>query len=295
MSFAADVYFFSLLPAVLWGVSPTFTKRGILRGGSSLQASVIVVTVSVFCYLGGLAVVGNLSHLSTLSPIAWLVFAGSGVAGAVAWLASFTGVDKVGASVNSAAFNVHPLFATVVALAFLGEALSSQTILGIVILVGGLGLVAGSKGGNRDGWELRHLIFPLTASAAYAISNVIRRFGLTTTQATTLEAISINAVATLVVLLVYAVVTQDTGVVPKSGRAVRAFVISGLLSAFALFSLFEAFARGPVAVVSALSGLSPVVATLVAAAALADVERVTRGVVGGACLVVVGATLISLA
>jgi drug/metabolite transporter (DMT)-like permease len=47
--------------------------------------------------------------------------------------------------------------------------------------------------------------------------------------------------------------------------------------------------------VSALSGLSPVVATIVAAVLLADVERVTRGVVAGAALVVCGTTLITLA
>lgn len=295
MAISPDVVLYSLIPAVMWGLSPTFTKRGIVRGGSSLQASVVVVAVGVICYGVGLAFVGRLTSLGTLSPTVWLVFTGSGIAGAVAWLASYTGVDKVGASVNSAIFNSHPLFATVIALFSLGEALSPQTAVGIMVLVIGLLLVADSKGGNRGGWARSYLVFPIIASGAYAISNVVRRYGLTMTSVTTLEAITINAVVTFVILILYGSVRRETSILPPSFDAFRAFAISGFLSAVALFFLFEAFARGPVAIVSALSGLSPVIATLVTAVMLSDVEKVTRRVIAGACLVVVGAALISLA
>ncbi|MFB6155521.1 MAG: EamA family transporter [Haloferacaceae archaeon] len=289
-----DVYLFALLAALLWGASPVLTKSGIVRGGTSLQGSLVVVTVGVICYLGGLVAVGGVGGLLSLSPVALLVFTVSGTAGAVAWLSSFVGVDRVGASINSAGFNTHPLFATVIALLALGEALSLQTTAGIVVIVVGLTVVATSKGGDREGWRVSDLVFPLSASAAYAFSNVVRRYGLTRTSATTLEAITVNALATLLALLVYATVTRDRRLVPPVG-AFRAFAVSGLLAAFALFFLFEAFARGSVAVVSALSGLSPVVATVVTAVFLADVERVTRGVVAGVSLVVCGATLITLA
>lgn len=288
------VHLFALLAALMWGISPVFTKSGIVRGGTSLQGAVTVVAVGAGCYLVGLAVRGDIGALLTLSPLALLLFAASGTMGAAAWLASFVGVDRVGASINTAGFNTHPLFATVVALSVLGETLSLQTTFGIVVLVVGLAVVAASKGGDRSGWDLIDLVFPLSAAAAYALSNVVRRYGLTSTTVTTLEAITVNAFATLVALLVYAAATSDRQLVPPRD-SLRAFVSSGFLSAVALFSLFEAFARGSVAVVSALSGLSPVVATVVSAVFLADVERVTLGVVTGAGLVVCGATLITIA
>jgi uncharacterized membrane protein len=294
MAPSTDVYFFALLPALLWGINPIFNKKGIVRGGTPLQGALVVVSVGVGCYLLGLTLLGDIFGMASLSLSGVFIFLLSGVVGAGAWLASFIGVDRVGASISTAGFNTHPLFATAVALVFLGEQLSTQTVLGIVILVGGLTLVGVSKGGDRSGWELYELVFPLSASAAYALSNVVRRYGLTRTDITTLEAITINASATLVVLLIYAAVTRDRKIVPPPASR-RAFALSGLLSAGALFFLFEAFDRGSVAVVSALSGLSPAFATIVAAVLLADVERVTRGVVAGAALVVCGTTLITLA
>jgi uncharacterized membrane protein len=293
MSVPAELFVFSLAPALLWGISPTFTKRGLVGGGTSLQASVVVVTVGAVCYWLGLVALGDPSHLRMLSVRSVAIFSVSGVVGAVAWLASFTGVKRVGASVNTAGFNTHPLFATLVAFVWLRETLSVQTVVGIGVVVVGLATVAASKGGDRGGWRRRDLAFPVLAAIAYSVSNVVRRFGLTTTTARTLEAIAINAVATLVVLLVYAAVVREQRVLPPRSSLYN-FLVSGTLSAFALFFLFEAFARGPVAIVSALSGLSPVVATLVAAVTLSDVERVTAGVVAGAAFVVVGATLITL-
>lgn len=222
------------------------------------------------------------------------VFAFAGVAGALAWLTSFVGVDRVGASINTAGFNTHPLFATVVAFLLLGEKLSAQIGVGVIIIVGGLTVIGTSNGGDRAGWSPIDLAFPLLASAAYAVSNVVRRFGLTQTDVTTFEAITINSIATLGALFAYAAVTRDIQLLPPK-EAMRPFVLSGLFSGFALLSLFEAFNRGSVAVVSALSGLSPVFATVIAAVFLADVERVTAGIVVGVLLVVCGALLIALA
>ncbi|MFC4248771.1 EamA family transporter [Natribaculum luteum] len=294
MGLIPDVYLFALLAALFWGASPVLTKSGIVRGGTSLQGSLVVVAVGTICYFASLAVLGDVTDLLSLSPIAVLVFTSSGAAGAVAWMASFTGVDRVGASINSAGFNTHPLFATVIALLFLGEAMSLQTTFGIVVIVVGLTVVATSKGGDKAGWDIAELVFPLSAAAAYAVSNVVRRYGLTRTSVTTLEAITVNAIATLAALLVYAAVARDRQLVPPVD-ALRPFIWSGLLSAFALFFLFEAFARGSVAIVSALSGLSPVVATVVSAVVLTDIERVTLGIATGVSLVVCGATLITLA
>jgi DME family drug/metabolite transporter len=293
MGAVSTVHLFALAAALLWGISPVFTKRGIVRGGTSFHGSLTVVTAGAGCYLVGLAIRGNLEGLLTLSPLAVLLFVLSGVIGASVWLGFFAGVDRVGASIATAGFSTHPLFAAVIALVALGESLSPLTAGGVVILVAGLVLVASSNGGDRSGWTLRDLVFPLSAAAAYAVSNVIRRHGLTATPATPLEAITINVVASLVVLLGYALVTRERQRRP-SAASVRAFVASGLLSAVALLSLFEAFARGSVAVVSALSGLSTVVTTAVTAVFLADVERITRAVVTGACLVVCGTALITV-
>lgn len=289
-----DVYLLAILPAILWGISPILSKRGMDLGGTSLRAAVVVVAVGTVLYWLVLFAVSNpLARLPTLALPTVVIFLLSGVFGAAVWFASYTGVERVGASVNSAGFNTHPLFATVLALVWLREALTVQTLAGIGVLIAGLVLIGLSNGGDVTGWSLRDLAFPLAAASAYAVSNVIRRYGLTTTSATTLEAITINTTATLVALVVY-LLYDGRGSLNAPSKLVDAyFVASGILSAGALFFLFEAFDRGSVAVVSALSGTSPIFAVAFTYVLISDLERVTRRVTVGASLIVAGAVLIT--
>jgi DME family drug/metabolite transporter len=290
-----DVLVFALLPAMLWGVSPILTKRGMDNGGSSLRAAVVVVSVGTATYwLTLLAVSNPLARIGALSTSTVLVFLLSGLFGAVVWFAYNVGVDRVGASVSSAGFNTHPLFATVLALVWLDEALGVLTALGILVLIAGLILIGLSEGGDITGWRAWELVFPLAAGGAYAVSNVVRRFGLTTTPVTTHEAITINSTTTLLVLVAY-LLSDGRESVRAPSRSVDAyFAASGLLSAAALFFLFEAFDRGSVAVVSAVSGTSPMFAVAFTYVFLSDIEAVTGRIVAGALLVVLGAVLITL-
>jgi drug/metabolite transporter (DMT)-like permease len=202
-------------------------------------------------------------------------------------------VDRVGASVNSAGVSVRPLFATSLAIAWLGEPVTLATVLGVVVLVAGLVVLALAKGGDVSGWEPRELLFPVAAALAFAVGNVVRKFGLDTTPATTLQAVTVNETAALVGLAGYALASRGRGAFDVPRRTYGIFAVSGTITAVALLSLFEAFDRGPVAVVDPLAGTAPLFTTLFAAFLLRDLERVTRGVVAGAGLIVAGAALIT--
>lgn len=290
------VYALALVPAVLWGLSPILSKRGMAGGGSSLQVSLTVVTVDSTLYWAALFVLLGPDPLGGLSAGTIVIFLVAGIVGtALGRLATFTGVHRVGASVNSAGISVRPLFATLVALVWLGEPVGPVTGLGVVVLVAGLVVLTLSKGGDLGGWRPRDLLFPLTAAATYGLGNVIRRFGLTTTDATVLQAVALNEVAALGCLLGYAIVAGRGDVLRAPRATYRYFAGSGLLTAVALLALFAALDQGRVAVVDPLAGTAPLFTTLFAALLLGDLERVTKGVVAGAALIVVGAALITVA
>ncbi|WP_435180216.1 EamA family transporter [Halorussus sp. AFM4] len=294
MAPALDVVAFALLPAVLWGFSPIVSKRGMAAGGTSLQASLVVVVVDTTIYWSALLLVRGVDPLVGLSARTLGVFAFAGLVGtSLGRLAVFTGVDRVGASVNSAGVSTRPLFATALAVVWLGEAVTLPTVLGVLVLVAGLVVLALAKGGDVSGWEPRDLLFPVAAAAAFAVGNVVRKFGLETTPATTLQAVAVNETAALVGLAGYALATDRGDVFEMPRRTYGLFAVSGTITAVALLSLFEAFARGPVAVVDPLAGTAPLFTTLFAAVLLRDLEEVTRGVVAGAALIVVGAGLIT--
>lgn len=291
------VYALALVPAVLWGFGPILDKRGMDAGGSSLQAALVVVVVDTALYWLALAVRSWPTPFAGLTPRLVAVFAVAGLFGtALGRIFVFAGVDRVGASINSAGISTRPLFATLLALGFLGEPLGPLTAVGVVVLVGGLVVLTYSKGGDVSGWEPRDLLLPIGAAAVFAAGNVVRRFGFVDTGASPLQAVAINETAALVALAAYALARGRTDVVSAPRTSFRYFLGSGTLTAVALLAFFTALSLegGRVAIVDPLAATAPLFTTVFSAALLRDVERVTRGVVAGALLVVVGAVLITV-
>ncbi|MBP1986256.1 DMT family transporter [Halolamina salifodinae] len=291
------VYALALVPALLWGFSPVLSKRGMAAGGTSLQASLVVVLVDSTLYLVALAILRGGSAFTGLTLETLGVFLLAGVFGtALGRLATFAGVDRVGASVNSAGVSARPLFATMLAVLFLGEPAALSTAVGVVILVGGLAALALAKGGDIGGWEPYELLFPVGAAVCFAVGNVLRRHGLTTSAVSSLEAVALNEMAALIVLFGYALARGRLGEIRNAPKETWGyFAGSGTITAVALLSLFAAFGHpeGTVAVVDPLAATAPLFTAVFAYFLLGDLERVTRGVVLGAALIVLGVALVT--
>jgi uncharacterized membrane protein len=291
------VYLLALLPAVIWGFTPVLDKRGMSLEGTALQAALVVVVVDFSLFLVALLALRGSDILTGLDPATAGLFLFAGATGtALGRLAIFVGVDRVGASINSAVVSARPLFATVFAFGLLGEPISLSTAVGIVVLVAGLVVLSLAKGGDLAGWESRDLIYPLASGALFAFGNVLRRFGLGTGGADVLQAVALNEAGALVVFLTYAAIRGTRGFQSADRRSYGYFAASGALTAVALLSLFGALAlpAGRVAIVESLASTAPLFTTVFAYFLLRDLERVTRGVVAGAVMVAVGVALVTL-
>ncbi len=290
-----SVYLLALLPALLWGFTPILSKRGMAGGGSALQASLVVVVVDTALFAVAIGIRQGTAFFADLRLVAFALFFLAGVVGtALGRLAVFTGVDRVGASINSAAISTRPLFATAIAFVVLGESVGMPTIFGIVVLVIGLVMLALSQGGDLAGWNPRDLSFPLAAAVMFGAGNVARRWGLLSfPDMTLLEAVAVNEFGALVSLALYAVYAGRRDVFHAPRRTYLFFTGSGTITAFALVSLFAALEVARVAVVEPLVATAPLFTAAFAVVLLRDLERVTRGVVAGAVLVVVGVIFIT--
>lgn len=293
---AAVAFAAGLLAALFWGVVPVVMKRGFSYGGRPMgAATVVVVTGFVMLWGAVLLTQGPTGFAPGLGPGGYAVFLAAGFVGtALGRITNFTGIDRVGASVNSAVVSTNPLFATVLALVFLGELVSATQGVGVVVVVLGLVALTVSRGGDLSGWQLRDLAFPLVAALAYGSGAVIRRFGLTTTSASALEGAALNETAALVGVLAYVLAREGRSLLRLPARAVGYFAFSGVFNALGLLMLFFGLDVGRVAIVITLSGTSTLFATMLSALFLGDIERVTRGVALGALLVVAGAAMITL-
>lgn len=171
--------------------------------------------------------------------------------------------------------------------------MTPAVVAGIAVLVVGLAALTLSRGGDLSGWQPSDVLFPLAAAAAFGLGNVARKFGLDAFADTSvLQAVALNETGAMAVLGAYAVVAGRRDVLAAPRRTYAYFAGSGTLTAVALFSLFAALEVGRVVVVDPLAATAPLFTAVFAAVFLRDLERVTRGVVVGAVLVVVGVALI---
>ena len=294
MAFEASTV--ALVAAGFWSMSMVLSKRGLSEGGTSLQVTVVVTGIAVLVYWPFLFVQYGTGLFDAFTPVGVGVFVAAGLVGtALGRLSSFAAINRVGASVNNAAVSARPLFATALAFLWLGEAIGLQVGVGIVVLVIGLVVLSLSRGGDIEGWQSWELLFSLGAAGAWAFADVIRRFALTTTPATALHGVAVNETAGFVALAAFLVARHPEQLFVPPKRASWAFIGSGAFNACSLLLFFVALEIGPVAIATSLVGVSALYTAVFAYFLLGDLERITRGIVVGAVLVVIGAAMITLA
>ncbi len=283
----------AILAAIGFATEAILAKRGIAAGGSPILASLVVAAIAIVAYWSVVVIHVDIPTFLGRSTWGYAVFLAAGSIGSgLGVLLLYQGVDRVGASVNTAVVNSRPLFAALLGFVFLGETLAPATLVGIVVLVGGIVVIALSRGGDIRGWGPADLTFPLAAACAFGIGNVIRRYGLTATDLTVFEGIAINAVGGFAVLLAYVLFVRGVSILRAPPRAYGWFLCTGSMTALALLSLFAALERERVAIVDSITAAAPLFTLLFTAIFLRELEVVTRRVVVGAGLVVFGGVLI---
>lgn len=283
----------SLVAAVFFGVEGVLAKRGIEAGGSPLIVSLTVATVSAIIFGIGAVVLSEMTVLTSQSLADVGIFFLAGIIGSgLGVLMLYQGVDRVGASVNTAIIHSRPLVVAILGFVVLSESLNLVTIGGIIILVIGLVFVSLSRGGDIRGWELIDLFIPVSAAILFAIGNVMRRYGLTQTAIPLIEGIAVNAFGGLVVLSGYVLLLRREAIFAASPRSYAWSVGTGCCTASALLAMFFAFERERVAIVDSIIATAPLMSLLLTTLFLRDFERVTRRITVGVVLVVIGTILI---
>jgi uncharacterized membrane protein len=290
------VYLLAISPAVFWGISSVLSKRGLANGGETHQATLVVIGVDALIYWLILVARQGVNAFSGLTPVAVGIFLAAGAFGtAMGRLFVFAGIERVGASVNSAVISTRPLFAALLAAGFLSEQITPSIAIGIVILVIGLSVLALGRGGDVNGWDAYEMLFPLAAAGCFAVGNVLRRFGLQSSSMTVFEALTANASAAVIVLALYTTATGSWDTLRSSRESYRYFGASAVLTALSVLALFTALSlpNGRVAIVDSLAATSPLFTVMFSLVFLRDLEQVTRGVIIGAGIVVARVTFIT--
>ena len=281
----------AIASAVIFALGQGCIRQGMRTVSPFLSALIINLMVG----LGGLTVSlyrGTLQD-ATLAPLLW--FVAMGVAGpGIGRISHLIGITKMGLNRSVTISSVTPIWATLIAIVVLGETPNFSVLLGTVAIVSGVGLLSIREDDSQSfgAWFRGALIFPLTASVAYAVAPIFVKLAFAY-QETPAVALAVGFTAGNVVLL------AGKPFLPRweGGQPLRRDVLwlftAGGLNIMTAFLLTTAFILAPISTTLPLSRTAPIWVLLVSYLFLGQLERVTWRTVVAAVMVVTGGVLIT--
>ncbi len=201
------------------------------------------------------------------------------------------GISKIGVSRAAPIKGSGPIFASTLAIIFLGERPEWHHLAGVLLVVAGVAVI--SSGGTGGRWKRIDVLWPIAAAVAAGIGAVLWRKGLPFFP---------DAIAGAVVGMAAALSMVGAGafffVRDQIREGVRKgwkpFVFMGIAAAFGSFFYANALQRGEVYRMTSLIQTSPLITVVFALILLRRVENITWRVPVGALITVSGAMLVNL-
>jgi drug/metabolite transporter (DMT)-like permease len=277
----------ALLAASLFGLQAVLARRA-LRYVNAQTGAMLTISVAALIFWTLLAF--RMDWAWWRSPAVW-VFASNGLLHPMfSMLLSFEANRRMGATVSATISAVTPLFASVAAILFLGESLTTALLLGTLGIVFGI-VVLSWQGGSTRSWAAVALVFPIGAALVRAFNHVWGRFGMTLLPTPLFAAGVSFAVSGSLSVLAFRL---RTGSLPLAIPRMGLFwgLLSGCCVATAILCMYTALTVGQVVVVSPVLNTFPLFT--LAWSLLFRQERLSRRVGMGVVLVVAGVLLIGL-
>jgi drug/metabolite transporter (DMT)-like permease len=274
----------ALLSAACFGGALIVVHFGLRHAPSHAAARISLTTMSLACLLLAPA----LLDLSAWHTAAAVIFALVGLFyPAAVTVLTYQSNRLIGPTLTGTISSTTPLFATGLAVAFLGERLTPAIAVGGFVVVAALVIMAWRPGTHLPlGWRVA---LPLSCAALRALAQVLSKFGLTLWPN--------PFAATFIGYAVSAAAIWSVPYRPQPGSATRLraafpwFAAAGLLNGTGLLLLNSALQTGRVSVVAPLAALYPLF-TMLFSAVLIRTEVLTARTIGGALLAIMGVVLL---
>jgi len=282
---------FALLAAATSAISVVIVRRN-SAGSNSFNMSLIITSVGMLV-LWPLAL--GLVWQETVTIEGVMLFALSGfLSPGIVRLFYYKGLNKLGASTNSAVFSIYPVYSALLAVILLSEALTGPNWIGIAcIALGVVFLQYCRQEGCREKDGLKHWIFPITGGITIAIGSVIGKYALTVSDAPIFGV----AVAYTFSLLPYGLIlvaSRQTRTELNLKRDLRFFWIAGIGQAICWLFTYAAFHFDNVAIANPLISTEPIFVVIFGYFMLRQIEHVSKKVAFSIALTVLGVALVVL-
>jgi DME family drug/metabolite transporter len=237
-----------------------------------------------------------LTDFTTVNPVGIAFFAASGVlTPGLVRLCYYSGLNKLGTSVNSALFSVYPLYSSLLAVFLLSEILTTQNWIGILSIILGVTFVELSLRETNGGLGksiMRSMFFPIVGCLMLAVSSIIRKQALDIYNEPVLG-IAIAYTFSFIVYLIILMIHKPTRKALSFRSDFRFFWIAGVGQAISWIFSFYALSLENVSVITPLLSIEPLFVVLFAFHYLRELERVSIKLVASILLTVLGVILVT--
>ena len=282
----------ALSSSFLASVTMILMKKAIERTNPTSAMLVVTLVGSIIFLLISFFTI-PFSYLKS-GALLYFVIAGLFSPALVRWL-YFISLDRIGPSVSSSILATGPAFTAIIAIVLLNEKITLQISLGIITIIGGIVIFerdmnneAGT--GNRNS---KDLIFPLLSALFFSFAVVTRKMGLNILDSP-IFGVTVGFVTSMVI---YSLVCLGSKKLRSSisvkKQDLPLFLGTGIFLTAAWLTLFYALSNGEAIIVTPLASLHPLFVLVLSYFFLGKVEKITKGILVGACVVVAGVLLIT--
>jgi uncharacterized membrane protein len=282
----------ALLSSFFISVTTILMKKAIERTNPTSAMLVVTLAGSIIFLLISFFTI-PFSYLKS-EALRYFVIAGIFSPALVRWL-YFVSLDRIGPSVSSSILATGPAFTAIIAIVLLNEKITLQIGLGIIIIIGGIVIFERDMNnaaglGNHNS---KDLIFPLLSALFFSFAVVTRKMGLNILDAP-IFGVTVGFVTSMVIYSFVCLVSKKMrSSITIKKQDLPYFLAAGISLTAAWLTMFYALSYGDAIIVTPLASLHPVFVLLLSHFFLGKVEKITKGVLVGAGVVVAGVLLIT--
>jgi DME family drug/metabolite transporter len=286
----------SLGAATFASLQVVLVRIGSEHGGIR-EAVLLSMAVNVLTFVPAAILLEYPSFGVTAASV--VAFCAAGLTGTLLGRALYYGsIERIGAGRTEPIKASMPLFATIIAVAALGEQLTAIHGVGILLIVAGIAAItwetASSEGGDVGSVSPTALALPLLAATAFAMEPVLVRFGFAEGTPVTVGLV----LKTCAAMLGFVGYLRWRGALPT--RAIVAaeqtpwYLAGAICNTISVVCYYAALRISRVVVVAPITQTSPLIVAALAYLFLRHLERITLRLVLSSMLVVAGAILVSV-
>lgn len=285
----------ALFSSVSFGANHASARRGLARGDvySGVLLTLALGTPAFFLLSW---FTGELSHLSTLTPIAIAYFLLAGVLHfAIGRTLTYASLQHTGITRASPLLGTNSLYTVAFGVTFLGEPASARLVAAVVLVVGGVVLLSRQESGkenNQIAGLNRGVFYSLIAGMIFGVTPLLVRAGLLIAPLPSTAALISYSIA---LSLFIAGLT-----IPSRRRLVTGGTLNMALLAAAVsvnsgqILRYYALSLAPASLVSIVINAFPLFALVFAYPGRKGRETYSRTVLSGAALILTGVSLLYL-